>query len=256
MKKNRAEKTGYSARRNSLQISSQLKILNEDSPFAIREAYVQLRTNLMLSVAAGEKEECKIFSFTSANPSEGKSMTSSNIAVSFAMLGKKTLLMDCDMRRPSIHNLWNLELENGMSNLLTGVGGCILHDVKDLPLSILTAGDIPPNPSELLTSARFTAVLDELKQNYDYIIMDTPPINQVADPQIVAQQSDGVVLVVRSGKTQKKDLLIAEECLKKNNSKLCGIVVNSINMKHDRKGYYGKKQDYYYSPYGKNSEKK
>lgn len=225
------------------------KILTNDSPFAVKEAYVQLRTNLMFSVAVEKNEGCRTFAVTSANPSEGKSTTASNIAVSFAMLGKNTLLIDCDMRKPNVHKLWGIVGTDGISNLLTGINNCFVNEVEELPLSIISAGDIPPNPSELLASAKFEETLEFLKTRFDYIIIDTPPINQVADAQIIAKNVDGVVLVVNSGKTQTGELKRAEKALESSSGKICGYVLNAVNPKSGAYSYKYKKYAYKYGYY-------
>ena len=148
------------------------KILTESSAFAIREAYVQLRTNLMYSVASMDDRGCRVFGVTSANPSEGKSLTASNIAVSFAMLGKKTLLIDCDMRKPNIARLWHIHTKNGLSDLIANVDVCDVYSVDGIPLSIIPCGKIPPNPSEMLASAAFQRAMERFRKQYNYIIMD------------------------------------------------------------------------------------
>ena len=226
------------------------RILGADSPFAVKESYIQLRTNLLFSVAATETEGGKVFAVTSANPSEGKSTTASNIAVSFAMLGKSTLLIDCDMRKPNVHKLWRIQGSNGMSNLLTGIDNCYVNEVEELPLSIISAGDIPPNPSELLASSKFEDVVTFLRNHFDYIIIDTPPVNQVADAQIIAKNVDGVVLVVSSGKTQLGELAAAQKALDTSAGKICGFILNNVNPKKGGYSYrYGSKyaNKYYYS---------
>lgn len=225
------------------------KLLTNDSPFAVKEAYVQLRTNLMFSVAVEKEDGCRTFAVTSANPSEGKSTTASNIAVSFAMLGKRTLLIDCDMRKPNVHKLWRVVSSNGISNLLTGINNCYINEIEQLPLSIISAGDIPPNPSELLASANFEEVLTFLKTRFDYIIIDTPPVNQVADAQIIAKNVDGVVLVVSSGKTQAAEFKRAQQALESTSGKICGIVLNAVNPKSGSYGYKYKQYAYKYGYY-------
>ena len=231
------------------------KLLDAETPFAIREAYVQLRTNLMFSVAADENKGGRIFAVTSSNPEEGKSLTASNLAISFAMMGKKTLLIDCDMRKPTIHKLWNVELTGGVSNLLAEVGETSFHTVSEIPLTVLSAGDVPPNPSELLTSARFGTMLENFRAEYEYIIIDTPPVNRVADAQIIARRADGTLIVVNSGKTQKYELMQTLETLKKSETKVCGIVVNRVNAKMAKKSGYYKNYRYDYYAYKDYSEK-
>lgn len=235
-----------SAKRAKMYNLSRKKLLMSSSPYELREAYTQLRTNLLFSVAASSDNQCRTFLITSPNASEGKSLTTANIAISFAMLGKKTLLIDCDMRKPTQHRLWNTDNSNGLSNLLTSVGKCIIHDVKGLPLSILHAGDIPPNPSELLSSKRFPAALEYLKKAYSYIVIDLPPVNVVSDAQIISRYADGVVMVVRSGATRSEDVIHAEEAIKRADGKLCGVVVNGMNLSKAKYSYKYKKYAYKY----------
>lgn len=223
-------------------IDDRKKLLTDNSAFAIKEAYVQLRTNLMFSVATSSESQCKVFAVTSANPSEGKSITASNLAISFAMMNKKTLLIDCDMRKPNVHHLWIVEEDYGLSNLLTGIDKCCLHDVEGIPLSILTSGKVPPNPSELLSSAKFSDVIEKFKQEFDYIIIDTPPVNQVVDALIVSKIVDGAVLIIHSGVTQTYELAKAQEALLQAGARISGIVVNGADIKggkYSYKGYYG-----------------
>ena len=224
------------------------RILTENSPYAQREAYTQLRTNLLFSVAAASaNSDCRIFAVTSSNPGEGKSLTAANIAVSFAMLGKRTLLIDADMRKPTQHRLWKVAPKNGLSNLLTNVNRCYISEVEGLPLNIITAGEIPPNPSELLASPRFQKSLDHFRDKYDFIIIDTPPVNAVADAQLVSQLADAVVLVVRSSVTKKDDVLRAEQNIMMAGGKIAGIVLNAQNAKSAKYSYRYQKDYYSYS---------
>ena len=220
------------------------KILTQNSAFAIREAYVQLRTNLMYSVSSMDERGCRVFGVTSPNPSEGKSLTASNIAVSFAMLGKKTLLLDCDMRKPNVARLWRIQSKNGLSDLIAKVDICEVYAVEGLPLSIIPCGKIPPNPSEMLASAAFQNAIERFRRKYDYIIIDTPPINEVADAQIVSRVVDGMVLVIRSARTKQRDLAEAESTLQSAGSRICGVVINDLNLKS--RGKYGYKYGYRY----------
>ena len=254
-------------KRDSIQEERQ-RILTNDTPYAVREAYVKLRTNLLFSVTNKKKGEPLVFVVTSSNQAEGKSTTASNVAVSFAMMDMDTLLVDLDLRKPNIHTLWNLEKQGGLSNMLTNVGDYTIHDVKDIPLSIITSGDIPPNPSELLASENFREALKEMKKEFQIIILDTPPVNVVADAQIAANQADGVLLVARSGNTQDGDIKLAEETLKRSGAKISGIVLTAFDAKSSRYGYryygnyrygsykYGgyKYSQSYYSYYNTNSQ--
>lgn len=211
--------------------------MTNESPSAVKESYVKLRTNMMFSLCADGESPCQIFCITSPNQSEGKSLTSSNIAISFAMLGKKTLLIDADMRRPSQNELWKVKMSFGLSEMLAKVNSCPLFEVQNLPLSIIFAGNTPPNPSELLSSANMSRLIEKLKKYFDYIIIDTPSINIVADAQILSRIADSTVMVCRSGNTKNTDLSNALELLERSNGNVCGIVLNNLNTKTNKYSY-------------------
>lgn len=224
------------------------KILTKDAPFAIKEAYVKLRTNLMFCMTADKERPCKTFAVTSARPSEGKSLTASNIAVSYAMLGKKVILIDADVRKPTQRRLWKIHTKVGLCDFLARICKLELAKVKDLPLWIVCTGTIPPNPSELLSSDRMRRFVEECAKNYDYVIIDTPPINTVADAQIISTYVDGVVLVVKSGSTTTDELHAAIEAVQRAGGNVCGVVLNDMNMKSVKSSYkykYGDKYGYY-----------
>lgn len=220
------------------------RLLNNDSPFAIKEAYIKLRTSLMFCMSAGKEHPCRTFAVTSSNPSEGKSLTSANIAISFAMLGKKVLLIDADMRKPTQRRLWRVGLSVGLCDFLAKIWKLEIAKVQDLPLWILCTGTIPPNPSELLASDRMKQFIEECAKYYDYVIIDTPPINTVADAQIVSTYVDGVVLVAKAGKTTSDELNEALDAVRRAGGNPCGVVLNGLDMKSAK---YGKKYEYEYA---------
>lgn len=227
------------------QISQML--LTENSPFALKEAYAQIRTNLMFSVGKSGKKG-KAFTITSAVPDEGKSITAANLAVSFALMGKQTLLIDCDMRKPTQNKIWNVPLSNGFSNLLSDIGDCRFQCLEDIPLTIITAGDIPPNPSELLSSNVFKQSMGYFRDNFEYILIDTPPVGLVSDTSIISANSDGTVVVARSEKTDMRELSRAVKTLERADSKICGFILNGLDTKKAKKSGYGKynyKYNYY-----------
>lgn len=232
-------------------------LLNNETPFAIREAYVKLRTGLMFCMTKDKERACKTIAVTSANPSEGKSLTAANIAISYAMLGKKTLLIDADLRRPTQRRLWKIDISVGLCDFLAKIGQLELAKVRDLPLWIVDPGTIPPNPSELLSSMRMKLFVAEASEQYDYIIIDTPPINTVADAQIISTFVDGVLIVAKSGSTTSDELNAAADAVERAGGNLCGIVLNDLNMKSLRYSYkysgkYGDKYGYkhsYTNPY-------
>lgn len=213
--------------------------LNPRSP--ITEQYRTVRTNLQFSAVDGDVQTILL---TSAKPSEGKSMTSANLAVVYAQQGKKVLLIDADLRKPTVHYTFRLSNLKGLSNVL--VGQAKLHDVVSASdvenLDLLSCGPIPPNPSELLGSKKMQEMIMEARESYDVILLDTPPILAVTDAQILANISDGSILVVRSGKTEYEAANKAIESLQAANAKVLGTILN------DRE----KKEMNYYYYYGRN----
>lgn len=220
-----------------VRIQKNAMLLTNDSPFAVKEAYVKLRTNLLFSMCANGERPCRVFAVTSPNPSEGKSLNAANIAVSFAMLGKKTLLIDADMRKPTQHKKWKIQQTKGLSDLLAKIDVCPVYQVKDIPLSIICAGHVPPNPSELLSSVNMKTIIDGAMKEFDYVVIDTPPINTVADAQILMRIVDGAVLVVRAASTKRPDVIHALGLIEQAGGNLCGVVLNDINPKTGKKDY-------------------
>lgn len=235
-------------------------LLTQDSPFAIKEAYVKLRTGLLFCMTKDGKRQCRTFAVTSANPGDGKSVTSANIAISFAMLGKKTLLIDCDLRKPMQRKMWGIDSKRGICDFLAGIGDCEVFTEKSIPLSVICTGTLPPNPSELLSSEKMKALVEYLSEQYEYIVIDTPPINTVADAQIVSRLVDGMVVVTKSGKTSSDEVRCAIEAINQAGGNMCGTVLNCVNLKSLKSSYrykyskYGYKYSYKYS-YGKNGAK-
>lgn len=221
------------------------RLLRESTPFAVKEAYVKLRTNLLFCMTADGKRPCQVFAVTSANAAEGKSLTAANIAISFGMLGKRTLLIDADLRKPTQQRLWQIDEEAGLCDFLAGFSELVTRQVDTIPLTILCAGTIPPNPSELLASDRMRRFVEEAMAEYDYVFIDLPPINVVADAQIVAPFVDGVLLVARSGHTTAEGLLAAADSVRRAGGNLCGIVLNDLNMKSAKYSYHYKYGDDY-----------
>lgn len=202
-------------------------ILNESSPFVLQEAYKTLRTNLLFSLRGNG---CKRFCITSSMPGEGKSITILNLAISIAQTGKRVLLMDADLRRPALARLLAENATPGLSNVLAGQLSAAEATRMQLynNLDVMFSGDIPPNPSELLSSEQMMALLEELSRKYDFILVDTPPVNMVSDCCIVANMLDGVVLLARHGKARKDGVRQAVNQLQLTNTKLLGCVFNGV----------------------------
>lgn len=224
--------------------NARVETISDKSKFAIVESYKAARTNIMFSLSADEK---KIFAVTSYSKGEGKSTVSSNLAISFSKMEKRVLLIDSDLRRPNIHNIFKVDNTAGLSNIIGKMGDFdeIVH--KDvLPnLDILTSGTIPPNPSELLCSARFVDLVERLNDEYDYIIFDTPPIGVVSDALLLKDLVAGYVVVLRERSTTHGDIQNLLESTKLADGKLLGFIkVGCISGKKR-----GKRSYYYYQYY-------
>jgi capsular exopolysaccharide synthesis family protein len=221
-------------------------IVQKNSKSPISEAYRTLRTNIQFS---SFENDIKTILITSSGPSEGKTTTSGNLALTFAESGKKVLLIDCDLRRPSVHKKFFISNQIGLSNLL--VDNLKLEDVaiKQLDnLYILTSGIIPPNPADMLGSKKMRTFIEEMKKEFDYIILDTPPIIAVTDAQLLSTMADGVLLVVSSGQAEREAAARAKELLLKVRANILGVVLNKLELK-SRRGY-----GYYYY-YGNDKER-
>lgn len=216
--------------------------LNPKSP--ISEGYRMLRTNIEFSTI---NQKLQIIMVTSSKPSEGKSTTCANMAVAFAQANKKVLLIDADLRKPSQHHIFGKSNRSGLTTAL--LNQLKLEDIIQFTntdnLSIIQAGPTPPNPSELLSSEQMAEMLKTARERYDVVIIDTPPIMSVTDAQIVATQSDGVVLVIDSGKVKKDVALKAKASLEHVKANLIGVVLNKINRNHSDiySYYYGEKTE-------------
>jgi len=218
------------------QQDSQSFLLTPKSEFFIREAYKTLRTNVSFSLA--EKDGCKVIVVTSPMQGEGKSITALNLAISYTMADHKVLLIDCDLRRPQQARLLKMSSRTGLSNLIMKpelMGSALLHtDIQGL--DVILAGDIPPNPSELLGSQRMQALLTELRKQYDFIILDTPPVNMVTDAVVLAPRSEGVLLVVRANHSERGAVLYATDQLQYAKAKILGFVLNGMEMGNTQYG--------------------
>jgi capsular exopolysaccharide synthesis family protein len=225
--------------KNDKLLTLKRRLLAHNSPKdPVAEQYRTIRTNIQFSNA---DQEIKSLVLTSSGPAEGKSTTATNLATVYAQQGLKVLLIDADLRKPTAHYTFRLENHAGLTNVLTRQStlGQAVQETEVQDLYILTSGPIPPNPSELLSSNQMEEILKEMKQQFDIVIFDTPPILAVADAQILANQVDASILVVSSGKTDKEAALKAKELLVNAKSKLLGAVLN--NRKTESGNYY-----YYY----------
>lgn len=210
----------------------------EKAPKSIdAEAYRSLRSNIEYS---SFDDEYRAIVVTSSVPGEGKSTTSGNLALSLAQSGNKVLLVDCDMRKPSIHKKFKISNMSGTAELLLRKES--FEDVANFyneNLTIITAGKIPPNPSEMLSSRAMTAFIKEMKKEFKYIILDTPPLQAVTDAQVLSTKADGVLLVVRAGSTKREMVLNSVDLIEKVHGKIIGTVLNGVENKKNNYYYYG-----------------
>lgn len=225
-------------------------VISNDSKFAIVEGYKIARTNLMFSLTANQSNCVAV---TSWSKGEGKSTATANIAISLAKMNKRVLLIDTDLRRPNLHNLLKLKNESGLSDVIGQFEDfyqVVQRDVISC-LDVLTSGAIPPNPSELLGSPNFEALINRAKEEYDYVIMDTPPLGVVADTLLLKDYVAGYVFVVREKVTTHGDIENALQSIKIADTKIIGFLKVGCDMK-SRKGYKknGYKYGYSYGYYG------
>jgi len=228
-------------------------LLSSNSDFFIREAYKTLRTNVSFSLTG--EERCKVIVVTSSLQGEGKSVTAVNLAISYAMTDCRVLIIDCDLRRPKLARLMNQSSKIGLSNVLMRpelLKEAILPAAVE-GVDVLLAGDIPPNPSELLGSPRMERMIEDLRKSYDYIILDSPPVNMVTDAVVLAPKSDGVLFLVRAFQSERGAVMHAVNQLGYANVKILGFVLNGVDM--EKSGTYGYKKYHYkkYRRYGRYS---
>lgn len=241
------DKKKKSRRRNSAQSSSMTqKTLHKNLEFTATEQYKLLRTNLDFTLPEGQK--CPIVGVTSSMRGEGKSTTAINLSYVLAEKGSRVLLIDGDLRIPSVAKKMDIDGKRGLTDMLMGKGDDIETFKTDLLETwyILPSGDIPPNPSELLGSRRMEVLLDELKEKFDYIIIDLPPVNIVSDALSISHLIAGMVVVIREDYTEKKELERCMRSLKLSNVNVLGCVMNE--SKHGN-GSYGKYRKYRYYKY-------
>lgn len=214
-------------------------VTHNDPKSPISEAYRTLRTNIQFS---SFDEVIQVIMVASANPGEGKSTTASNLAVTYAQEGKKVLLIDADLRKPSVFKMFNVSNRIGLSTVVSGQ--CRTEDaIQETAvdnLFVLPSGPVPPNPSELLASQSMKAALEDFKASYDIVIFDTPPVLAVTDSLIVSAMCQGVLLVVHAGKVKSELVRKAKANLEHVNARILGVVLN--NTKSSR----GDKYNYYY----------
>ena len=226
----------------------------ENLSFAAKEAFKRLRTNLVMSFPQ-EDNSCHLIGVTSAQPSDGKSTIAINLAFSLAELGKKTLLIDADMRRSSIHEKAGVERTPGLSNLMGNTNSISAAMQKyqssnsETAFDIIPGGDVPQNPSELLNSKRMSSLLQTLSTAYDFIVIDLPPIGAVVDAVSVARELDGMLVVIRENTCPRGLLAECMQQLDYAGVNVLGFVVNGALEGSSKKYQYDKKYGYYNNYY-------
>ena len=227
-------------------------IMDPGLKFRVEEAYKSIRINIMLSVM---KKGCKIIVVSSSMANEGKTTTTTNLAISISQADQRVLLIDGDLRKPKVHHYFSIPNAPGLTNYLGASVNSraaqkvdlfsIIHPTEYKNLCVITSGSIPPNPGEMLGSEPMADFLKEVSEHFDYIIIDTPPINVVSDALPVIRESDGVVMVVRANASTHPELQKALDALKFIDAKILGFVVNYESEKRSKYGYY----KYGYSDY-------
>ena len=232
-----------SSRKKIMKLDSQqrkgLSLISKLRPKSvIAEQYRTIRTNIQFSMI---DRDVKSIVMTSSGPWEGKSTTSANLASVFTDQGKRVLLVDADLRKPTVQRTFGLSNVEGLTTLLSSPEqelAEVIQLVTGTELHVLTSGPIPPNPSELLNSNRMNILMKRFEEMFDIIIYDMPPVTSVTDAQIMAAKADGVVFVIRHGVAQKDSVLNAKELLEMVNANILGVVFNGVEKKTDY-SYYG-----------------
>ena len=218
-------------------------IANEDAKSPVSEAYRTIITNIQFSNIAGR--ELKSILMTSAMPDEGKSTTVSNLGVVMAQAGHSVVVCDCDFRNPTQHKIFGLP-NKGLSNCVS-TGSDVMEIVQPtkIPnLYVLTSGPVAPNPSELLGSQNMVDIFEELKQHFDYVLVDTPPVMPVTDAAVVSGKVDGTILVIASGEVSPSVAVEAKKRLEQAGAHMLGVVLNKVDVALG--GHYGYGYGYYY----------
>lgn len=224
--------------------------LNDKTPFSITEAYKTARTNIIFSLAGIDR--CKKIIFTSAEPGEGKSTTVLNVAITFAQMKAKILIIDGDLRKPRVHRYLELEKAGGLSDVLAGLStvDAVIKRNEKYGIDCITAGQIPPNPVELLSSKAMEELLDVLCEKYDYIFIDSPPVTVVTDAASMSKFVDGYIVLIRHNYTIHELLEKTRQTLNFAEGKILGYIINDIRpmagIGYSRYGTYGTRYKYRY----------
>lgn len=226
-------------------LNKKTMLLSDRSAFSVKEAYKTLRTNVMFSLPG---KDSKCIGVVSPERGDGKSSVSINLAISFAQINKKVIIVDCDLRLPTIASKLGIEAKPGLSNFLSGNQDSeqpLIRRSSEYGIDIMTAGDIPPDPTALITSRQMDAFIELLKKYYDYIILDFPPATIVSDAASVSRIVDGYLIVIRHNSSEFSKINETLRQMDFADAKILGFVYNG---KDEQKKYYknGKYSKYYY----------
>lgn len=210
---------------NSSQIERKLVTISETNSYIV-EQFRTLRTNISY---ANPEEELKTILITSSTPGEGKSTNTANLGIVFAQEGKRVLIIDGDLRKPTLHQTFKTFNKVGLSNLLAKKAAVYeaVQETFVVGLNVITSGPIPPNPAELISSRMMDILFLELKKDYDIILIDSPPLLSVADAQILANKCEGTILILNTGVVDKRAVQKAKTILSGSSTKILGIVLNN-----------------------------
>lgn len=246
----------HSNKKQKLNISSQFmknsrnKLLNKNTPFAVQEAYSAIRTRLSFT-SKGEK--CPVYVITSSKPGEGKTLNAINLAISLSEMGKKVLVVDGDMRNPTCHKFLDTRRENGLSEVLAGLAETVnIRKTKYNNLFFMPAGSIPPNPAELLASQKMDDLMQFLKDHFDYVLMDTPPIGLVSDAALMSEVSTGYIIIVKCNLSRTTEIQESINAIESVGGNVSGFILNGVSGKGSE--YYKSKGGSYGYHYGKEAE--
>ena len=236
----------------------------EHMTYSAREAFKRLRTNVMISLGEKMEKGNIVTGITSAQPSEGKSTVAINLAYTLAELGKSVILMDCDLRRPSIHANMRLPQTPGLTEVLNGIenlNNAVIRyqsSTNSVWFDLIVAGEFPENPSEILGSQVFLQLLEKVRSNYDVVILDLPPVNAVIDAAVVSRLTDGLLVVIRENHCPRFVLQDCMEQLKYAKSNILGFVLNGSINGAGKHYQYGNayRYDYGYYQHGQDSHRR
>lgn len=251
MLRNKGKRSSSAVRKEESIKQRSATLVDDKTAFTIVESYKTARTNIIFTL--GTAPGCKRVAVTSANPGEGKTTTVLNLAIVFAQTGAKVLVIDADLRKPRIYRHLQLDKKDGLSDVLCNFIDVdkAIHKIDQFGIDCITSGQIPPNPTELLSSDAMGGLLDKLSERYDYIFIDTPPSTIVTEAAVLSRFVNGVIVVVRQDYTIHESLEKARENLLFADAKILGYILNDISAKKYGYGrYYYRNYRYNYGKHG------